>query len=376
MRTHEGNRPDSNIQLYDSERLLSAAARLTRIHDALLPYLKKCVEENARCGLPVMRPLFMLAPGEDRAYDHRLYSYLLGPSLLVAPVVEPGKDTRSVWLPEGEWVHLWTGKRYAGGEHTIPAPIGQPPVFRRADCADADITIIAIGKARAPGQTRLDLLGDSVRMAHELAGQLRQDGVGGLLISITNPCDIIAGCLRELLGLDRLRAFGTGTLLDTARLTRVLSGQTGAARRDIEACVLGEHGDSSMIPFSALRIAGRPASEAPGFDPGQALERTHGIGMDIIEGKGSTEFGIGEAAAFLIRVILTDEKTELPLSVSLEGEYGAEGVSCGVPCLVGRDGIEKIIGIDLNEDERKAFDCSLDVLKRYTETAKQYAQDE
>ena len=139
MRTHEGNRPDSNVQLYDSDRLLFAAARLTRIHDALLPYLKKCVEENARCGLPIMRPLFMIAPGENRAYDHRLYSYLLGSDLLVAPVVEPGKDTRSVWLPEGEWVHLWTGKRFEGGEHTVPAPIGQPPVFRRTDCAEADL---------------------------------------------------------------------------------------------------------------------------------------------------------------------------------------------------------------------------------------------
>ena len=129
----------AGMSFYDSERLLSAAARLTRIHDALLPYLKKCAEENARCGLPVMRPLFMLAPEEDRAYDHRLYSYLLGPSLLVAPVVEPGAQTRRVWLPEGEWVHLWTGKSYGGGEHTVPAPIGQPPVFRRADCADADL---------------------------------------------------------------------------------------------------------------------------------------------------------------------------------------------------------------------------------------------
>ena len=139
MRTHEGNRPDSNIQLYDSERLLSAAARLTRIHDALLPYLKRCVEENARTGLPVMRPLFFLAPEENRAWDHRLYSYLLGNDLLAAPVVEPGADSRTLWLPEGEWVHLWTGERYPGGEHTVPAPIGMPPVFRRADAADAEL---------------------------------------------------------------------------------------------------------------------------------------------------------------------------------------------------------------------------------------------
>ena len=240
-----------------------------------------------------------------------------------------------------------------------------------ADCADADITVVAIGKAREPGQTRLDLLGDSARMAHELAGQLRPVGVGGLLISITNPCDIIAGCLRELLGMDRLRAFGTGTLLDTARLIRALSAQTGAARRDIEACVLGEHGDSSMIPFSALRIAGRPATEAPGFDPGQALERTHRIGMDIIEGKGSTEFGIGQAAAWLCRAILTDAGAALPLSVGLKGEYGLYGINCGVPCVVGRQGIGRIIELPLTEPEREALLASAAVLEKHTRRARQ-----
>ena len=203
-------------------------------------------------------------------------------------------------------------------------------------------------------------------MAHELAGQLRAGGVGGLLVSITNPCDIIAGCLRELLGLDRLRAFGTGTLLDTARLTRVLSEQTGAARRDVEAVVLGEHGDSSMIPFSALRIGGKAASEAPGFDPVQALERTHGIGMDIIEGKGSTEFGIGQATAWLCRTILTDTWAVLPLSVGLQGEYGLTGINCGVPCVVGRRGIERIVELPLTAPEREALLASAAVLEKHT----------
>ena len=240
-----------------------------------------------------------------------------------------------------------------------------------ADCADAEITVVAIGKAREPGQTRLDLLGDSVRMAHELAGQLRAGGIGGLLISITNPCDIIAGCLRELLGLDRLRAFGTGTLLDTARLIRVLSEQTGAARQSIEACVLGEHGDSSMIPFSALRIGGKAVPEVPGFDPGQALQRTHGIGMDIIEGKGSTEFGIGQATAWLCRTILTDVRAVLPLSVGLKGEYGLNGINCGVPCVVGRKGIERIVELPLTEPEREALLASAAVLEKHTRLADQ-----
>ena len=238
-----------------------------------------------------------------------------------------------------------------------------------ADCADADITVVAIGKAREPGQTRLDLLGDSVRMAHELAGQLRADGVGGLLVSVTNPCDIIAGCLRELLGMDRLRAFGTGTLLDTARLIRVLSEQTGVARRDVEAVVLGEHGDSSMIPFSALRIGGKAASEVPGFDPVQALERTHGIGMDIIEGKGSTEFGIGQATAWLCRTILTDALAVLPLSVGLQGEYGLTGINCGVPCVVGRRGIERIVELPLTAPEREVLLASAAVLEKHTRLA-------
>ncbi len=137
MRTHEGNRPETNVQMYDSERVLTAAARLTRIHNALGPYLRRCVEENARTGLPVMRPLILAAPTEERAWDHRLYSYLLGGSVLVAPVVEEGKKERSVWLPNGDWIHLWTGEKLTGGEHVISAPVGRPPVFWRADAEEA-----------------------------------------------------------------------------------------------------------------------------------------------------------------------------------------------------------------------------------------------
>ena len=236
------------------------------------------------------------------------------------------------------------------------------------DCADADITVVAIGKPREPGQTRLDLLGDSVRMAHQLAGQLR-GGVGGLLVSITNPCDIIADALRRLLGLSRWRAFGTGTLLDTARLRRELSEQTGAPRGDIEAWVLGEHGDSSMIPYSALKIGGRPAGDVPGFDARRALARTHAIGMDIIEGKGSTEFGIGQATAYLCGALLTGAKLTLPLSAALEGEYGLTGIHCGVPCAISRGGIEAIVELPLTEEEREALRASAAVLEKHTRLA-------
>ena len=242
------------------------------------------------------------------------------------------------------------------------------------ECADADITVVAIGKPREPGQTRLDLLGDSVRMIRDLGRDLRAVGVGGLVVSITNPCDIIADCLRRELGMDRTRAFGTGTLLDTARLLRVLNEQTWVPREAIEAYVLGEHGDSSMIPYSALSIAGRRAMDTPGFDAEEALSRTHSIGMDIIEGKGSTEFGIGQAAAYLIRVILTDAKAVLPLSVHLEGEYGIFGIHCGVPCVVGRNGIERIVELRLTDTEKEDLARSAAVLRKYTEMADQITE--
>lgn len=132
MRTHEGNRPSSNVQLYDDDALIAAAARLTRIHGALLPYLKRCVRQNAETGLPVMRPLFFAAPQAEEAYDRGQYSYLLGDDALAAPVVEPGAETRRVWLPAGPWEHLWSGEIFPGGRYvTVPAPMGKPPVFFR-----------------------------------------------------------------------------------------------------------------------------------------------------------------------------------------------------------------------------------------------------
>ncbi len=247
---------------------------------------------------------------------------------------------------------------------------GTLPIVRSglySDCADADVTVCAVGEPRKPGQTRLDLLDVSVRMIDELTSSLEASPPRGIVISITNPCDIIADHLRVRLGMDREKCFGTGTLLDTARLVRILSEQTGIARNRIRALVMGEHGDSSMIPFSYISLDGKPAQDFKGFDPVSALDRTHGIGMDIIEGKGSTEFGIGRSCAALITQILSGVSSVLPLSVHLKGEYGFDGISCGVPCLIGPHGIERIIEIPMTEEEKNMLGASIDVLQKYNE---------
>lgn len=130
MRTHEGNRPDENFQFYDDADCLDRFARLTQIHAALAPYLRDAVRENAEEGIPVQRPL-LLHYEDDPTTAREQREYLLGRDLLVAPVWEEGALTRTLYLPQDEWIHLWSGKAYRGGVTTVEAPIGYPPVFYR-----------------------------------------------------------------------------------------------------------------------------------------------------------------------------------------------------------------------------------------------------
>jgi len=238
-----------------------------------------------------------------------------------------------------------------------------------SDCTDANIVVIAIGEPRLPGQTRLDLLGNSIAMLSELLSRLKLLPIPGIVITITNPADIVADYVRRGLGLSRFRAFGTGTLLDTARLIRLLSEQTGYPRSEIDAVALGEHGDSSMIPFSQVRLGGKPFDGFPSLDRSEILKRTRWAGMEIIDGKGSTEFGIGQALSYLCDGILADRQRVLPLSVSLEGEYGQSGVHCGVPCRVGQMGIEAIVELDLTPQESYQLNESCDLIRRHIHVA-------
>lgn len=236
------------------------------------------------------------------------------------------------------------------------------------EVSDAAVVVNAIGEGRKPGQTRLDLLGRSAEMAEELTVSLKPYEIPGIFISITNPCDVIADYMRKGLGLPKERAFGTGTLLDTARLTRAVSRMAKVGRSSIQAYSLGEHGDSSMIPFGAIRIGGL-GFEAYELSKEALLEDTRKSGMVIIEGKKSTEFGIGSGTADLVKCILLDEKRILPVSALLEGEYGEKDVHCGVPCRIGAGGIEKIIELPLSETEKAQLHRSCEIIREHIKLA-------
>ena len=217
------------------------------------------------------------------------------------------------------------------------------------DCRDADIIVNSIGMPRKPGQTRLDMLDDSIRMLKDVVENLKPIDFKGIFVSITNPADVIANYARVHLGLPRERCFSTGTSLDTARLKRTVSELANIDRKSVTTCAIGEHGDSSFVPFSTLTLGGK--------------------NYDIINGKGSTEFGIGAACADICKAIFHDEKRVIPASVLLEGEYGIDGVACGVPCVIGRNGIEDIIELELNDKEKEQMAHTCSVIKDYCERA-------
>lgn len=245
------------------------------------------------------------------------------------------------------------------------------------DCKDADIIVISIGMPRKPGQTRLEMLDDSIIMLKDVIDHLKPIDYKGIIISITNPADIIAHYARKHLGLPRERCFSTGTSLDTARLKRTVSELADIDRKSVTTCAIGEHGDSSFVPFSTLTLGGQNYKELQEAKPEKygklteefVLERTRYIGYDIINGKGSTEFGIGAACADICKAIFHDEKRVIPASVLLEGEYGMKDVSFGVPCVIGRNGIEDIIELPLNEKEKEQLAYTCKVIRENIERA-------
>ena len=245
------------------------------------------------------------------------------------------------------------------------------------DLKDAQILVNAIGRSRRPGETRLDMFEDSIHMIQEISKPLKASGFCGILISISNPADIIGDYLRKQLGLPRNQVFSTGTALDSARLRRMLSEILGVSRTSIHAYCMGEHGDSQMIPFSHITVHGLPLTEYLERDP-EVKKRldfqtlctdVRMCGFRILDGKGCTEFGIGAVLCDFVRAVLHDEKRILPVSVLLEGEYGERDIPSGVPAVIGKDGVEHILEIQMTKEEEEAFHSSCNVIRGFVEKA-------
>lgn len=241
---------------------------------------------------------------------------------------------------------------------------------------DADVLVMAFGRSRRPGETRLDMFDDSIRMANDVIGELKKVDFRGIMVSISNPADIICEYIRRRMGWQRNRCFCTGTSLETYRLLRVIAGETGVSRRSIQGFCMGEHGNSSFVVWSRVLINGksylelrkeRAALAATTLD---ALQRSVKQAGDVeVDGKGCTEFGIANVACMLITAIFQDQKLVWPCSTALDGEYGECNVAAGVPCIIGKNGMEGVLEMELTESEQRQFHDSCDVLRSFLDRA-------
>lgn len=245
------------------------------------------------------------------------------------------------------------------------------------DMKDADIMINASGKPRLPGQTRLDMMDGGIATTKEFLPLIEKSGFDGIIISISNPCDIIAEYIQYKLDYPKNKIIGSGTALDSARLQYQLSDQLKINRRSLTAYLLGEHGDSSMIPWSHVTVAGKKLDELLAekpelykMDPKDViLEKVHREGYVENTTKGCTEFGVTSATAELVRAIYHNEHKVLPVSVYLVGPYGIKDSFASVPVKIGKDGVEDIIELHLTEEENAELAASIKVLKEHFERA-------
>lgn len=246
------------------------------------------------------------------------------------------------------------------------------------DCKDADIVVISAGPLPMKDQTRLDTLGATLEVINTIIDPIVKSGFSGIIVSISNPCDVIAHYILKKTGFPKNKVIGTGTALDSSRLRRILASEIGIDQKSIQAYSMGEHGDSQMVPWSHVSIGGKPLAdlikEKPNtygkLDLQDIVKRTAYAGWVVLNGKGSTEFGIGTALTEVVKTILHDEKKILPCSTLLDGEYGQEDVFASVPAVLGKDGVEEVIEINLTQQEQKEFQHTCGILKDYIEKAK------
>ena len=239
------------------------------------------------------------------------------------------------------------------------------------DITDAAIIIVSAGASQKPGETRLDLVKKNVGIFSMIMPEIAKREVKGILLIVANPVDILTFVAQKQSGLPESRVFGSGTVLDTARLKYLLGEHLRVDSRSVHAYIIGEHGDSEMAAWSCANVSGLPLDsfcEMRGHHNHdeamhQIADQVKNSAYEIIEKKHATYYGIAMSVKRICEAIIRDEKSILPVSSMLHGEYGIEGVTLSMPAVVGKNGIEKLVPIRLSEEEQGQLKASADTLK-------------
>ena len=231
------------------------------------------------------------------------------------------------------------------------------------DIAGADVVIITAGLARKPGMSRDDLLNTNLKIMKQVAAGVRDNAPDAFVIVISNPLDAMVYTFKEVSGFSKQRVIGMAGVLDSARFRAFVAWELGVSVQDVTALVLGGHGDTMVPLIRYCTVAGIPVTQLISQEKLDAIvERTKGAGGEIVGllKTGSAFVSPALSAIEMAESYIRNKKRVLACACLLEGEYGVDGLYVGVPCIIGGDGLEKVLEVEMNEDERKAFDASVE----------------
>ncbi len=232
------------------------------------------------------------------------------------------------------------------------------------DMQGSNIVVVVAGVGRKPGMTRMDLLKINSKVTNEVVGNIKKYAKDTLLIPVTNPLDPMVQISLKTSGFERNRVFGMGGMLDISRFKQFIHEATGCSRKEIDALVIGEHGEN-MLPLTRFAtVSGKPLPSILSKEKlDELFTSTKNVAAEVIKLKGATVHAPGNAISSIIESVVKDKKQVMPVSTNLQGEYGYSDVSIGVPAVIGKNGIEKIVELDLNNDEKEWFKKSVDSIK-------------
>jgi malate dehydrogenase len=234
-----------------------------------------------------------------------------------------------------------------------------------SEIKDSDIVIITAGCARKPGMDREDLINTNVGIMKSVCADIKKFAPKAIIIVVTNPLDIMSYAALKFTGFDKKRVIGMAGVLDTSRLRAFASGELNVPGKEIAALVLGAHGDSMVPVLGEIKVKGKEIIKVLDKEKvDQLIERTRKGGGEFLPLLKTTAWvAPGFSIAKMVEAIVNDSKEVLPASVYLEGEYGYEGIFLGVPVKLGKNGVEEIVEIALNEEAKKGLDNSAKITK-------------
>ncbi len=260
-------------------------------------------------------------------------------------------------LPQGKALDMAEGAPLAGADAEISGTNDY------AGIAGADLVIITAGLARKPGMSRDELLDTNLKIMKQVATGVRDNAPDATVIVVSNPLDAMVYTFKEVSGFPKNRVVGMAGVLDSARFRAFVAWELGVSVEDVTALVLGGHGDTMVPLVRYCTVAGIPVTKLiPRERIDAIVERTKGAGGEVVEllKTGSAFVSPALSAIEMAESILRDKKRVLACACLLEGEYGVDGLYVGVPCVLGAGGVERVIEVDLEAEEQKAFDASVE----------------